>query len=179
VRWLKDRLVAVGQNGCVLASADGAHWQATPAGTTAWLNAADFFEDTWFVVGNQGTVLGSPDATNWFNFGTLTKKSLYGVCIDNGQLITVGSEGVILRSPLISDPTPIHIAGFSRASGMNVFLFTGATDQQFRLQSSDDLTTWTNGALLEFLDSSGTVLFVEDTGTEAPAKRFYRALRVF
>jgi hypothetical protein len=179
VRWLKDRLVAVGQNGCVLASADGAHWQATPAGTTAWLNAVDFFEDTWFVVGNQGTVLGSPDATNWFNFGTLTKKSLYGVCIDNGQLITVGSEGVILRSPLISDPTPIHIAGFSRASGMNVFLFTGATDQQFRLQSSDDLTTWTNGALLEFLDSSGTVLFVEDTGTEAPAKRFYRALRVF
>ena len=95
--------------------------------------------------------------------------------IHDGQLVTVGSEGAILRSRLIPDPTPINMASFARSSGMNVFLFTGAPDQQFRLQSSPDLVTWTDGALLEFLDSSGTLLYVEDTGTNAPADQFYRA----
>lgn len=177
VRWLNDRLVAVGQNGCLLTSADGVQWRTNASGTTAWLNAADFVEGTWFVVGNQGTVLGSPDTTNWFNFGSLTKKSLYGVTIHNGQLITVGSEGAILRSQLVPDPTPIRIANFDRASDMNVFLVTGATGQQFRLQSSADLATWTDGALLEFLDSSGTLIYAEETGVPAPAE-YYRALRV-
>ena len=178
VRWLNDRLVAVGQNGCLLTSTDGTQWQPNASGTTAWLNAADFVEDAWFVVGNQGTVLGSPDATNWVNYGTLTKKSLYGISIYNGQLVTVGSEGVILRSQLVPDPTPIRVASFNRASGMNIFLFTGATDQQFRLQSSDDLLTWTDGALLEFLDSSGTLLYVEDNGPNSPPNQFYRANRL-
>lgn len=179
VRWLNGRLLAVGQNGRLLTSTDGVHWQTRASGTTAWLNAADFVEDTWFVVGNQGTVLASQDAVTWINCGTLTKKSLYGVSIYNGQLVTVGTEGAILRSQLIPDPTPIRVADFNRASGMNVFLFTGATDQQFRLQSSDDLKTWTDGALLEFLDSSGTLLFVEDTGTDTTAKQFYRARRIY
>ena len=177
VRWVNDRLLAVGENGCILASTDGVQWRSRTSGTTAWLNAADFLEDTWFIVGNQGTVLGSPDTTNWFSFGTLTRKSLYGMAIYGGQLVTAGSEGAILRSQLVPDSTPIQVASFSRASGMNVFLFTGATDQQFRLQSSPDFTAWTDGALLEFLDSSGTLIYVEDTGTNAPETEYYRALR--
>jgi hypothetical protein len=177
VRWLNDRLMAVGQNGSLLSSTDGVQWRTNASGTTAWLNAADFVEGTWFVVGNLGTVLASPDATNWFSLGTLTKKSLYGVTIHNGQLITVGTEGAILRSQLVPDPTPIQVAKFSRASGINVFLFTGATDQQFRLQSSADLTTWTDGALLEFLDGSGTLIYAEDTSSIPREKQYYRALR--
>jgi hypothetical protein len=179
VRWLNDRLLAVGENGCILTSTDGVQWRTNASGTTAWLNAADFIEDTWFIAGNQGTVLGSPDATNWFSFGTLTKKSLYGLTICNGQLVTVGAEGAVLRSQLVPDPTPICVAGFARASGMNVFLFTGAADQQFRLQSSPDLATWTDGALLEFLDSTGTLIYVEDTGTNAPTAQFYQSRRVW
>ena len=178
VHWLNERLVAVGQNGCLLTSVDGVLWQINASGTTAWLNAAEFVEDTWFVVGNQGAVLASPDATNWFNLGTLTRKSLYGVTSANGQLITVGTEGAILRSQLHPDPAAIQIASFARASGMNVFLVTGATDQQFRLQSSTNLTDWSEGALVEFLDSSGTVLYVEDSGGEVSPTAFYRARRV-
>jgi len=176
VRWLNDRLIAVGQNGCLLTSTDGVQWRSQASSTTAWLNAADYTDGVWFIVGNQGTVLGSPDATNWVSFGTLTKKSLYGATITDGLLLTVGSEGTILRSRLVPDPKPIKIASFDRASGMNAFLFTGATDQQFRLQSSSDLATWTDGALLEFLDSSGTLIYVEDTGPAAA--KFYRALRI-
>ena len=177
VRWLNDRLLAVGENGCILSSTDGLDWRIQGGGTTAWLNAADFIEDTWFVAGNQGTVLGSPDCTNWFSFGALTRKSLYGLANHAGQLITVGSEGSVLRCQLVPDSTPIRLANFNRASGMNVFLFTGAPDQQFRLQSSDDLVGWSDGALLEFLDSSGTLTYVEEDGTNGPPAHFYRALR--
>ena len=176
VRWLNDRLIAVGENGTILESTDGTQWRARESGTTAWLNAAEFLADTWFIVGNQGTVLVSPDAAKWSSVGTLTRKSLYGVTIHEGRLVTAGSEGAILRSQLIPDPTPIEIAGFDRTGRINVFLFTGAADQQFRLQSSPDLATWTNGPLLEFLDSSGTAIYLEETGTNAPTL-FYRARR--
>lgn len=99
--------------------------------------------------------------------------------IHNGQLVTVGSEGAVLRSQLVPDSTPIQMAGFQQSSGMAVFLFTGATDQQFRLQSSADLATWTDGALLEFLDGSGTLIYVEAAGLNAPTKQFYRARRTW
>lgn len=177
-RWLNDRLVAVGENGTLLTSGDGSKWVAHNTGTRAWLNAADYVDRTWLVVGNQGTVLASHDATNWYSVGSLTKQSLYGLVIHDAQLVAVGSEGVVLRSQLIPDPKPIAIAQFNRASGMNTFLFTGAPDQQFRLQSSTDLAAWTEGPLIEFLDSSGTVLYVEETGTNAPAVAYYRVRRV-
>ena len=53
VRWLNDRLIAVGENGTILESVDGAQWRARSSGTTNWLNAAEFVQDTWFIVGNQ------------------------------------------------------------------------------------------------------------------------------
>lgn len=174
VRWLNDRLIAVGENGAILTSTNGAQWRTNASGTDRWLNAAEFVDGAWFVVGNQGTVLGSPDTTNWYSFGTLTKKSLYGAALHDGQLVTVGTEGIILRSQLVPDFTPIQVAGFSRASDMNVFLFTGAPDQRFALQSSTDLASWSDDSLLEFLDSSGTLLWVAETGTNAPSKTFYR-----
>jgi len=174
VRWLNDRLVAVGENGTILTSFNGTQWRTNASGTTAWLNAAEYVEGAWFVVGNQGTVLGSPDTTNWYSFGTLTKKSLYGAALHEGQLVAVGTEGVIVRSQLVPDFTPIQIAGFSRASGMNVFLFTGTPDQRFTLESSTNLTHWSEEPLLEFLDSTGTLLWATETGTNAPPTQFYR-----
>ena len=42
-----------------------------------------------------------------------------------------------------------------------------------RLESS--FTNWTNGPVLEFLDSSGTLLFLEETDTNAPSREFYLA----
>jgi len=177
VRWLNDRLIAVGANGTILSSFDGVQWNTDASGTTAWLNAAEYLDGAWFIVGNQGTVLGSPNATNWTSFGTITRKSLYGVAIHEGQLITVGTEGVVIRSQLVPDPAPIQIADYDRASGFDVFLFTGGVDQQFRLQSSTNLVDWEDGARLEFLDGTGTVLYVEESG-EAAGRMFYRTLRL-
>jgi hypothetical protein len=56
-------------------------------------------------------------------------------------------------------------------------LFTGGVDQQFRLQSSTNLLDWEDGARLEFLDGTGTVLYVQESLTEA-GQTFYRTLRL-
>lgn len=151
---------------------------SSSSGSKAWLNAADYVDKTWLVVGNPWMVLASQDATNWYSIGSLTRQSLYGTVIHSDELVTVGREGVILRSQLVPEPKPITIAQFKRASGINTFLFTGVPDQQFLLQSSTDLATWTEGPMLKFLDTSGTILYVEETGTNAPAVEYYRVTRV-
>ena len=50
------------------------------------------------------------------------------------------------------------------------------TNKRCRLESS--FTNCTNGPVLEFLDSSGTLLFLEETDTNAPSREFYRAALV-
>lgn len=179
VRYRNGQLIAVGDQGTICTSTDGRHWTPQTSGTSRWLNAVDFIEDTWFIVGNQGTVLASPDGTNWFSFGTLTRQSLYGLTIHEGQLLTVGSEGVILRSPLIPPSTPVEISGFSQASGVNAFLFTGEPDQQFFLENSHDLTAWGPNALLELLDGTGTLLYLQSLPTNAPPSQMYRARTLY
>jgi hypothetical protein len=111
--------------------------------------------------------------------GTITKQSLYGLSIYNGQFVTVGSEGVAIRSQLIPATTPVAINAFYRTSGDNIFLFSGQPDQQFFLNSSTNLSAWTQGTLLEFFDSTGTLLYLTSTGTgtNAPPRQFFRTQR--
>lgn len=177
VRYRNGFLLAVGENGTILTSSNATNWTLRASGSTAWFNAVEFLNDTWLIAGNLGTFLGSPDATNWFNFGSATRKSLYGMALSGGQLIVVGTEGIVLRSQLVPDPTPIRIAEFAHKSGMNVYLFTGAADQQFVLEASQDLLSWTGGPRLEFLDGSGTQSFVEDVSSDPAPNRFFRLRR--
>jgi hypothetical protein len=105
---------------------------------------------------------------------------LYGLAASGGQLVTVGVNGVIIRSQVIPVTTPVAVTEYSRKAGDNVFLFTGQADQRFYLQSTDSLTgattnsTWVDGPLLEFFDSSGTLLYLDTTATNPPATQFYR-----
>jgi len=133
----------------------------------------------WFIAGNQGTMLVSTNATNWTSIGTVTKKSLYGLTIHSNQLVTVGSEGVIIRSQLIPPTTPVSITKYSRSTGQDLFLFSGQPDQQFYLRNSGSVVTnasytWTNSPLLEFYDSSGILLYLEDAETNGSPRQFYR-----
>ena len=173
VRYLNGQLLAVGENGTILVSTNGTSWTARTSGLSSWLNAADYVDGVWFIAGNQDTMLISTDTTNWVNSGTITMKSLYGLVIYQGQLVTVGSEGVIIRSQLIPATTPVNISSYARVSGEDIFLFTGQPDQQFYLNSSTNLSTWSQGPLLELLGSSGTLLYSSSVATNAP-QRFFR-----
>jgi len=175
VRYLNGILIAVGENGTVLTSSDATNWTARSSGTTAWLNDVASLEGAWFVVGNQGSILASTDLTNWTSIGVLTAKSLYGAVIRGGQFITVGAEGCIIRSQLIPATNAVHINRYSRISGSDIFLLTGQPDQEFYLNNSADFSTWLDGPLLDFYDSSGTLLYLSDSATNSP-KRFFRTV---
>jgi hypothetical protein len=176
VRYLGGQLIAVGQNGIVLTSVDGMSWTPRSSGTTRWLNDVTLLDDTFFVVGTQGAVLASTNLTSWTSIGTITEKSLYGVAHNGqGQLVVAGVEGAIIRSQVIPDLSPVRFLDFSRSTNQNVFSMAGKPDQRFRLESSTSLTNWSEGPVFEFLDGSGTLLFLQDTGTNPPPREFYRA----
>ena len=183
VRYLGGKLIAVGQNGSVYISLDSINWSKINAGTTTWIHDVTMIDDTYFLLGKQGLVMTSTNATNWIDRGTITTKSIYGATTDSRRLICVGLEGMILRSPVVPDPTPPQILGYSRivpTNGMtvaNLFLFGGKTDQRFTVDYRQffDTNQWHTGAQLEFYDSSGTLFYLETfPATSAPPAEFYR-----
>lgn len=179
VRCLNGTLVAIGENGTILTSADGANWIRRASGTTAWLNDIGIVANTYYVVGTQGTVLTSTNLATWTSIGANTLKSLYAVASQNGQLLAVGIEGVIIRSQVVPDLNPVNFIGFNRSDGINLWFLAGNPDQRFRLDASTNLIDWsTNGPTLEILDGSGTLWFIQDTGSNAPSPFFYRTTRL-
>src|SRR5690606_32273764 len=57
--------VAVGDNGTILTSADGATWTSRTSGTTQILNGVAYGGGMWVVVGTGGTILTSTNGTTW------------------------------------------------------------------------------------------------------------------
>lgn len=182
VRHVDSEFTAVGQNGTILRSADGAAWSAVDSGTTSWLNDVTRATDTnqtWFAVGNQGAVIASTNAITWTNAGSITQKSLYAASHNEaGLLVVAGVEGVILRSQLTLQTNPIEIVDYSRGTNQSSYLFSGATSQRFTLDRSQQFTNWISGDVLEFLDGSGTLLYIEPNEPNPPDKEFYRATQV-
>jgi hypothetical protein len=130
---------------------------------------------TWFAVGNQGTVLASTNAVAWTNAGSITLKSLYAATHNGrGGLIAAGLEGAILRSQITPFTNEVAIVNFARSAGQSSFLFAGATGQQFRLDRSQVFSNWVSGEILEFLDGSGTLLYIEPNASNLPPNEYYR-----
>lgn len=182
VRHIANQFMAVGQGGTMLQSANGANWTAVDSGTGVWINditrAADT-NQTWFAVGNQGAVLASLDAIHWTNAGSITQKSLYAANHDDtGQLVVAGVEGAVLRSQLNILTNAIEIVDYSRGANLSSYLFSGATGQRFTLDRSEQFTNWITGEVLEFLDGTGTLLYVTPNATNPPPAEFYRAAQV-
>ncbi|HVR35904.1 MAG TPA: hypothetical protein VMS21_08640 [Methylomirabilota bacterium] len=187
VRHAGDVLMAVGQEGTILTSSDGIDWEPRVSNTTSWLNDVVYIDGAWYVVGNQGAVLSSTNLVDWHSVGTITRKSLSAAATDGALLVAAGIEGVILRSRVVPDLTPITILDYARTlSGdgenyQSLHLFGGQPDQRFTLDSRAGLMTneWQTGTMLEFRDSSGTLLYLENIpAAESPPEEYYRATLV-
>jgi hypothetical protein len=185
VRNLSNSLVAVGEKGTVLSSTDAVVWHPENTGTTRWLNDITYVETpepAWYAVGTQGAVLVRTNGGTWGPASSITQRSLYGISHDeSGQLVAVGIEGSIMRAQLSPPTTPISFLALESATNRLTFLLTGVTGQRFTLDRTDDVsasTNWILGPTLEFLDTSGTVLYVEDQGTNVPPLRYFRARQV-
>jgi hypothetical protein len=178
VRYLGGQLIAVGQNGTVLTSTDGHTWTPRVSGTTRWLNDVTLVDGTYYAAGVLGTLLGSGDAVTWTNSPSITQKSLYSVTGMPGQLVAVGIEGAILRARTAPDLTPPSFKQFSHITPallgglpQNLFLLEGKVDQRFVIESSTNLLDWISGPALEFLDATGTLLYLENADA-VPAQYF-------
>lgn len=178
VRWLDDVLVAVGQGGLLMVSTNGVHWSPRATGVTTWLNDVTRVGGVWYAVGNQGTVLASTNSLQWTNLGALTQKSLFGAATHNGQLVLAGVEGAILRAQIVPRTNPPVFLRFAVTAPTNatvhrLFLVGGELDQRILIERSLNLREWTNGPAAEVLDSSGTVLLLDDAPRQA--REFFRA----
>lgn len=177
--WFNGIFVALGEKGTILRSTNAINWYAGTTGTTNWLNDAIMVSNTCYVVGNYGTVLASTNLINWSNVPTITRLSLYGAATQNGQLCAVGLDGTILRSQIVPLTNAINFLAYSQVDGENVFLLSGIVDQECTLDSTTNLlTNWTTGPLLDFLYGDGTLEVIEQLGNNPPNQQFYRCTLV-
>ena len=179
VRFLDGEFFALGDNGTILRSLDGVSWISESSGTGNWLNDIVRLTDTnetYFAVGNQGVVLSSTNASDWQSAGSITSKSLYAASHNSdGMLLVAGLEGAILRSQITPFTNAIEIVEYSHGQTQSSFLFSGKTGQQFRLERSGTFSNWVSGEVLEFLDGTGTLIYIEPNGPEQPEIEFYRS----
>jgi hypothetical protein len=97
--------IAVGANGSILTSTDGAVWTAQTSNTSADLKAAGALlitvnnttSFTYLAVGTNGTVLSSSDAITWTPRSANTTAHLNHLSSEN-QFVAVGANGTILTS---------------------------------------------------------------------------------
>jgi hypothetical protein len=86
------KYVAVGGNGAIRASADGATW--TTHDFTArrkYLYSVAYGGGLFAAVGSSGTILTSPDGTTWTNRTTDTTQALYSITHNGRQFVAIGS----------------------------------------------------------------------------------------
>lgn len=102
------QFVAVGANGIILTSSDGATWTEGTSGTLENLNKVVYDPDNalYLIVGTNGTLLTSDDsAVTWtpIDISSVTTVNLYGIAVwpESGSLtyIAVGDGGEAITSP--------------------------------------------------------------------------------
>jgi sugar lactone lactonase YvrE len=93
-------LVAVGTNGTILGSSDGATWTYRDSGTTNWLVGITYGEGQYVAVGDNGCVLLSADGVAWLSVAqSATTERLNNVIYAAGEYVAVGEGGAIVSSP--------------------------------------------------------------------------------
>ena len=141
---LPDQIVAVGEQGTILTSADGGiSWTRRQSGTSVWLTAVryDSVLRRVFAVGDAGVILSSADGITWAReiSPTTIRLNAFGSGWNGGTLYVVGEPGAGL---LIRDQTGVWTqreVGFGQRwmRGMELPLAVGQDGGTFT-QPGDD-----------------------------------------
>ena len=148
-------VVAVGQYGCIISTADGGTtWTRRTSGTKNNLNAVHYIAGTWYAVGDNGTILTSADGTTWVSrlSGWYSGIDLYGVyALDATHAWAVGQYGFIF---------------FSADAGVTWAVQSAPTGMTLRsVYAFDDSNVWAcgdDGTLLYF---NSQVWSIQNSGT--------------
>lgn len=91
VTWVDNKYVAVGLNGVILNSTNGANWTARTSGTTNTLYGVSWSDPLYIAVGDNKTILMSNDAINWTpRYSGDMGITLYGVAGTGSTFVAVG-----------------------------------------------------------------------------------------
>lgn len=135
--------VAVGKNGVMLASSDGATWIVVASGTTSHLWGVGHGGGQFVAVGSGGRIQTSPNGITWTARTSGTTNVLWSVAYGGGQFVVMGANGTILTSwdgitwtPRISSITD----GLNVGYGGGQFVAVGTSGV---ILVSPDGVTWT------------------------------------
>lgn len=91
-------VVAVGDNGAVYTSPNGATWKRQNSGTNTWLFGVAAGAGNFVAAGENGVILTSSNGTNWTKRTSGTSRQLNRVGYGNSRFTAVGDAGVTLTS---------------------------------------------------------------------------------
>ncbi|MDD4901968.1 MAG: hypothetical protein PHE24_02420 [Patescibacteria group bacterium] len=99
VVWGDSQFVAVGSDGTVLTSSDGAKWSVRLAKTSGLLNKVIWTGKQYVAVGSAGVIVTSENGINWTARVSNSARDLLSVAWTGSKLVVVGSLGTVLTSP--------------------------------------------------------------------------------
>lgn len=113
-----DRYIAVGENGTIITSDDGALWSVARSTVKDILRNVCLGENGYVAVGDNGTILRSDDSRTWTKQESGTDLILTNLLCGNGVYITSAREnrGVVYRSTDAINWEAVTIAGAEYSS---------------------------------------------------------------
>ncbi len=160
--------VAVGWNGAIVTSTNGAKWVSRPSGTAKPLLGIASGNGMFVAVGWNGAIVTSADGVTWLSrqFGTVW--TLYGIASGNGTFVAVDNGGNILQS----GGTITLGVTTDTATGRPALSLSGPVGLPYTVQASPDLATWRN--VTNFVTAAPTNTVLNPIPTGAP-RLSYRA----
>jgi len=99
VALMDERLLVVGENGCILWSDDWSSFQPAQVPATAnWFEGVAASAQRAVAVGDNGAIYTTTTGTNWSKSTSGTTEWLRGVTFGGGAFVAVGENGTVLRS---------------------------------------------------------------------------------
>lgn len=102
ITFFGQRIVVTGENGIVLYSDDGEHFQPgtlVDGATTDWLEAVTASFTLLVAAGDNGAIYTSTTGATWKKQNSGTNTWFRGAAAGSGNYVVVGESGVILTSP--------------------------------------------------------------------------------
>ncbi|MCC7376450.1 MAG: hypothetical protein IT581_17455 [Verrucomicrobiales bacterium] len=171
--------VAVGQDGAITTSPDGAEWTPRKVDHTGFIWDLACDGQHLVAAAQWGRLLVSDNGIDWTRHDTGLPWHLTDVAYGNGTFIAVGWNGQIVQSdPVLTFPVPIPIG--TRLSNPSwtddrfSFQFTAIAGRSYEIQTSTDGRVWTQAATIVAPDSKPQIVDPAADGRH----RFYRIVKL-
>jgi len=138
------RLIAVGDNGAIYTSTDGASWQRE-ANAGDWLTSVAFGNNRFVAVGSAGYVTSSPDGLTWTATARITASDLNKVAWLGDRFWAIGNNGDAFTSATGTSWSSINVGTTNDLFGISFdgteIVLAGRSELR---SSATPFTTWTS-----------------------------------